>query len=82
MRVAHENVRMRLTGFCLMANHFHRLLWPHENEDLSRWMQWLMTSHVRRDHRHYKGCGHFWQGRFKAFLVQSDEHSLTVLSYM
>jgi putative transposase len=40
-------------------------LWPHEDGDLSRWMQRLMTSHVRRYHRHYKGSGHVWQGRFK-----------------
>ncbi|HMP71313.1 MAG TPA: hypothetical protein PKA76_18335, partial [Pirellulaceae bacterium] len=37
---------------------------------------------VRRYHRHYKGSGHVWQGRFKAFPVQSDDHYLTVLSYV
>jgi putative transposase len=73
---------MRLTGFCLLSNHFHLLLWPHEDGDLSRWMQWLMTSHVRCYHRHHKGSGHVWQGRFKAFPVQSDEHYLTVLRFV
>ena len=82
MREAHAKVPMRLTGFCLMTNHFPLLLWPHEDGDLSRWMQWLMTSHVRRYHRHYKGSGHVWQGRFKAFPVQSDDHYLTVLRYV
>jgi putative transposase len=41
-----------------------------------------MTSHVRRYHRHYQGSGHVWQGRFKAFPVQSDDHYLTVLRYV
>jgi putative transposase len=82
MREAHEKVPMRLTGFCLMPNHFHLLLWPHKDGDLSRWMQWLMTSQVRRYHRQYKGSGHVWQGRFKAFPVQSDDHYLTVLRYV
>jgi putative transposase len=82
MREAHEKVPMRLTGFCLMSSHFHLLLWPHKDGDLSRWMQWLMTSHVRRYHRHYKGSGHVWQGRFKAFPVQCDDHYLTVLRYV
>ena len=45
-------------------------------------MQWLMTSHVRRYHRHYKGSGHVWQGRFKAFPVQDDEHYLAALRYV
>ena len=45
-------------------------------------MQWLMTAHVRRYHRHYKGSGHVWQGRFKAFPVQDDEHFLLVCRYV
>ena len=43
MREAHEKVPLRLTGYCLMKNHFHLILWPHEDGDLSRWMQWLKT---------------------------------------
>ena len=82
MQEAHEKVPMRLVGYCLMTNHFHLLLWPHEDGDLSRWMQWLMTAHVRRYHRHYKGSGHIWQGRFKAFPIQDDEHFLAVLRYV
>ena len=82
MREAHETVPSRMTGFCHVTNHFHMQLWPHEDGELSRWMQWLMTSHIRRYHRHYKGSGYVWQGRFKAFLVQSDEHYLTVLRYV
>lgn len=41
-----------------------------------------MTSHVRRYHRHSKGSGHVWQGRFKAFPIQDDDHYLTVLRYV
>jgi putative transposase len=73
---------MRILGYCVMPNHFHLLLWPHNDGDLGRWMQWLLTSHVRRYHRHYGGSGHVWQGRFKAFPIQEDEHFLTVLRYV
>src|SRR5690606_22374854 len=38
--------------------------------------------HVRRYHKHYGGSGHVWQGRFKAFPIQQDEHLLTVLRYV
>ena len=82
MQEAHEKVPMRLVGYCLMTNHFHLVLWPHGDGDLSQWMQWLMTAHVRRYHLHYKGSGHVWQGRFKAFPIQDDEHYLTVLRYV
>ena len=49
---------MRVLAWCLIPNHFHLVLWPHIDGDLSRWMQWLTTSHVRRYHRHYRSSGH------------------------
>lgn len=77
-----ERLQMRILGWCLMPNHFHLVLRPYDDGDLGRWMQWLMTSHVRRYHRHYHGDGHVWQGRFKAFPIQADEHLTTVLRYV
>ena len=74
---------MRLLACCLMPNHFHLVLWPQAVGEVSRWMQWLMTSHVRRYHRHYCSSGHIWQGRFKSFPIQRDAgHLLTVLRYV
>ena len=73
---------LRVLGLCLMPNHFHLLLWPHADGDLSRWMQWLLTAHVRRYHGRRGTSGHVWQGRFKAFPIAPDEHFLTVLRYV
>ena len=57
---------------------------PSWNEDgeLSRWMHWLMTTHVRRYQGRHRSSGHVWQGRFKAFPIQEDEHLLAVLRYI
>jgi putative transposase len=66
-------------GYCVMPNHFHLVVRPYGDGDLSRWMQWLLTSHVRRYRRHYGSSGHVSQGRSRAFPVQDDEHLLTVL---
>jgi putative transposase len=77
-----QRLPMRVLAFCLMPNHFHLALWPHQDGDLSRWMQWLLTAHVRRYHKHYRSSGHVWQGRFKAFPIQHDDHLLTVLRYI
>ncbi|MCY2928291.1 MAG: transposase [Planctomycetota bacterium] len=68
-----SRVNVRVLGCCLMPNHFHLVLWPGHDGDLARWMQWLMTSHVRRYHRRYGTSGHVWQGRFKSFPVQRRE---------
>lgn len=80
--LACQRIPMRVLAVCLMPNHFHLVLWPYKDGDLSRWMQWLLTSHVRRYHRHFRSSGHVWQGRFKAFPVQCDRHLLIVIRYV
>ena len=79
---ANARCPMRVLAYCLMPNHFHLVLWPRADGDLSRYMQWLQTTHVRRYHEHYRTTGHVWQGRFKAFPIEEDEHLLTVLRYV
>jgi putative transposase len=75
---------MRLLAYCIMPNHFHLLLWPREDGDLSRFMRWLTMTHTQRWHAHHRtaGTGHLYQGRFKSFPVQSDEHFLIVCRYV
>ncbi|WP_406698306.1 transposase [Singulisphaera sp. Ch08] len=82
MAEATLRVPMRIIAYCLMPNHFHLALWPRDDGDLSRWMHWLLTTHVRRYLRHYHSTGHVWQGRFKAFPIQADEHLRVVLRYI
>ncbi len=73
---------VKLFGYCLMPNHYHMVVMIEEAEELSRWMQWLMTSHVRRYHREHASNGHVWQGRYKSFVIESDDHLLTVMRYV
>ena len=77
-----ERVRMSVLAYCVMPTHFHFCLRPLGNGDLGRWMQWLMTAHVRRYHKHHGTSGHVWQGRYKAFPIQEDGHLLAVLRYV
>lgn len=79
-----ERVSMRLLGYCLMGNHWHLLLWPREDGDLSTFTQWVTMTHSQRWHAAHgtAGMGHLYQGRFKSFPVQSSEYYLTVLRYI
>ena len=74
----------RLLGYCLMPNHWHLILRPHADGELSAYMRWLCNTHVRRwrQHWHSVGEGHVYQGRFKSFPVQDDRHYLTLLRYV
>lgn len=75
---------MRICVYCLMPNHFHLVLWPREDELLSRFMQWVTMTHTQRWHAHRKsvGRGHLYQSRFKSFPTQQDERFLTVCRYV
>lgn len=82
LAIAKTKHPVKVLGFCLMPNHFHIVLQPMTGGALSPFMQWWLTSHVRRYHRHYGGRGHVWEGRFKSFPVQHDDHLLIVLRYV
>jgi putative transposase len=75
---------MRICAYALMPNHWHLLLWPEGDGDLAVFMQRLTITHVRRwqQHRGYAGLGHVYQGRYKSFPVQSDEHFCVVARYV
>ena len=47
-------------------------------------MAWLTLTHTQRRHAHRQtvGSGHVYQGRFKSFVVQSNEYFLTVCRYV
>jgi len=79
-----QAVAVQVLGLCLMPNHWHLALLPGEDGDLSRFMLRLTTTHVRRRfaHTHDGNGGHLYQGRFKNFPVQSDDHLLRLLRYI
>jgi putative transposase len=82
LREAGERTPVRLLAYCLMPNHFHLALWPRADGELSDYMMWLLTAHVRRYHQHYHGSGHVYQGRFRSFQIQEEDHLLSVLRYI
>jgi len=77
-------VPMRICGFCLMPNHWHFLLWPRGDRDLPNFMQRLTNTHVQRWQRFHRrvGDGHVYQGRYRSFPVQDDDHYFQVLRYV
>jgi putative transposase len=75
---------VRILDYSLMPNHWHLILWPRSNGDLSEFMRWLQVTHVKRwrAFRRTVGRGHLYQGSFKSFPVQTDAHFLTVCRYV
>src|SRR5271166_2370041 len=81
---AWERSAMRLLHYVGMPNHWHLVVWPRNDGELSTAVQWLTVTHVRRwhAHRHSEGTGPIYQGRFKSFPVQVDDHYFSLCRYV
>src|SRR3954470_1179047 len=66
-----------------MGNHFHFIAQT-RRANLSRWMHWLMVSYTVYFNWRHRRSGHLFAGRYKSFLVQSDEgdYPLTLSRYL
>lgn len=75
---------MTLLDYAIMRNHFHLVVQPAVDGQLSRFMHWLTMTHTQRWHLQHgtTGTGSLYQGRFKAVPVQTDNHFLTVARYV
>ena len=81
---AFERQPLPIFAYSVMPNHWHFVVRPKTDEQLSDFFRWLTHTHTMRWHAHYRtqGTGHLYQGRFKTFAIEEDEHLLTVLRYV
>lgn len=81
---AQQRHPIRILDWCLMPNHWHFVVWPERDGQVTRFFRWLTHAHAMRaiTHRRVMGMGPLYQGRFKSLPVQADEHLLTLLRYV
>jgi putative transposase len=81
---AHSRHPLRILAWCLMRTHWHFVVWPREEGEVTAYFRWLAHTHAMRWHVAHNtvGRGHLYQGRFKSFPIQEDEHYFTVCRYV
>ncbi len=79
---AKHRFRFSIDTLCIMDNHFHLLLWPDENESLSRIMQWILSVFAIRFNRMFGLHGHVWYDRFKSAVVGTLRQFQHAYSYI
>jgi putative transposase len=70
-----------VTAWVLMSNHFHLVIQTRE-ANLSRGMHWLNGTYAGWFNKQHGRWGHLFGGRFKAFLVETENYFAEVLRYV
>ncbi|WP_372999479.1 REP-associated tyrosine transposase [Lutispora sp.] len=76
-----QNMRFKLMGYVLMDNHYH-LLMQTDDVKLQRIMHHINNKYSKYFNAVYERCGHVFQGRYKASVVQNEQYLLKVLAYI
>jgi putative transposase len=81
LRDAFERYRSIIHVYCLMENHYHLLVETPIGR-LSKIMHFINTSYSVYFNKKHGRCGHLFQGRFRAILVQAEEYARELGPYV
>jgi putative transposase len=70
-----------LEAYCLMSNHVHLIVTPHDAKGLSSALQRIHSDYARTLHVRLRQSGHLWQARFYS-TVLDENHFWTALLYV
>jgi putative transposase len=68
-------------AYCLMENHYHLLI-ETLNGNLSQGMRELNGVYTQGFNQRNRRVGHLFQGRYKAIIVEKDNHLLSLCRYV
>ena len=84
LAAAADKYPIGLVGYCIMPNHWHLLLRPASQPDMSRALHWMTSLHANQWSREHgrQGLGHVYQSRFLSVPVQAGLSLSRVLRYV
>jgi putative transposase len=77
------NEDIEIVCYCLMGNHFHLLVYVHDNPIvLGEFMKVVLTAYTMYFNKRYKRVGGLFQGVYKASRIRNDEYLLHISRYI
>jgi len=73
---------VKVYHYVLMSNHVHLILWSPTGKFLSELMKCVNLRYAQYYRKVYGGIGHFWQDRFKSFLIEDGKYLLVCGRYI
>jgi putative transposase len=77
-------IGIRLLAYCIMPNHWHLILWPRNSDEMSQFLQQFTGTHAQRWRAAHEstGAGAVYQGRYRAFPIQTGVYFLNACRYV
>jgi REP element-mobilizing transposase RayT len=69
-------------NFVIMGNHFHLIIYPGQDENLSRIMQWILFVFAKAYNRKICMPGHVWGDRFFSRILKNFREYITTFGYI
>ena len=71
-----------LYSYCLMSNHFHLIINPRQDTNISLFMKFVGGKYVRYFNKKYVRTGTLWESRFRSFLIGKEYYLIRCLRYV
>ena len=69
-------------AYCLMTNHIHILIKPHQDDSLAKMMQGVSQGYAKYINRRYKRTGRLWESRYYSCVVDEESYLWPVARYI
>ncbi|MDI6732685.1 MAG: transposase [Planctomycetota bacterium] len=77
-----ERWDISILAYCLMTNHIHLLVKPHEENSLAKMMQGVSQGYSKYINKRYKRTGRLWESRYYSCVVDEDSYLWQVARYI
>jgi putative transposase len=69
-------------AYCLMTNHIHLLIKPHQEDSLAKVMQGVSQGYAKYINKRYKRTGRLWESRYYSCVVDEESYLWQVARYI
>ncbi|MBN2050428.1 MAG: transposase [Spirochaetales bacterium] len=82
IRRAKKKFNFELHNFCIMGSHYHFIIKPLGDEDISKIKQWIKSVFARKFNKTFGYFGHVFAERFQSVIIHNFKQYLYTFIYV
>ncbi|OGL73420.1 hypothetical protein A3C96_00755 [Candidatus Uhrbacteria bacterium RIFCSPHIGHO2_02_FULL_60_10] len=82
IRSCKDDIGFTLYHYCLMTNHVHLVLRPHDHKKMPEITRYINLTYSLYHKKKYGRVGHLWRNRSKKYVIWNDEYAAVIGPYV